>query len=64
MAYKAKVVFAIKGTAAEEKIGNFGFFEGSYAAILVFVQSKALAPVNLITLAHNGTNYYLYYWKP
>lgn len=59
----AKVVFAIAGTAAEAKIGNFGFFEGSYSAILTFISQNALSKENIITIAHNGTNYYLFYWK-
>ena len=61
---KARVVFSISGTAAEEKIGKFGFFEGSYAAILQFISGKGLVPENIIgNIGHNGTNYYLYYWK-
>lgn len=60
---KARIVFAIKGASAEEKIGNFGFFEGSYSAILQFIQQKGLSRENIITIDHNGTNYYIFYWK-
>ncbi len=61
---KARVVFSIQGAAAEEKIGKFGFFEGSYTAILNFMAAKGLVPENIIgKIGHNGTNYYLFYWK-
>ena len=60
---KARVVFSVEGAAAEEKINRFGFFEGTYTAILQFISNKGLSPENIITINHNGTNYYLYYWK-
>ena len=60
---KARAVFSVQGAAAEKKIGRFGFFEGTYAAILNFISSKGLSPENIITINHNGTNYYIYYWK-
>ena len=60
---KARVVFSIEGAAAEQKIGRFGFFEGSYTAILQFISNKGISHQNIITIDHNGTNYYIYYWK-
>lgn len=63
MAGTAKVVFSIEGAAAEEKIGKYGFFEGSYSAILAFLSQKGLSPENILKLDHNGTNYYIFYWK-
>ncbi len=60
---KARVVFSVEGASAEEKINRFGFFEGTYTAILQFISNKGLSPENIITINHNGTNYYLYYWK-
>ncbi len=60
---RARVVFSVEGAAAEEKINRFGFFEGSYTAILNFVNVKALSAENIITIDHNGTNYYIFYWK-
>ena len=61
---KARVVFSVEGAAAEQKIGRYGFFEGSYTAILQFMTNKGLSPENIIgDIGHNGTNYYLFYWK-
>ena len=61
---KAKIVFAIAGASAEEKIGNFGFFEGTYSAILNFISQRGLQKENIIgNIGHNGTNYYIFYWK-
>ncbi len=64
MAAKARIVFSVAGAAAEAKEGNFGFFEGSYGAILAFIIAKGLTRENIITINHNGTNYYMFYWKP
>ena len=61
---RARAVFSIKGAAAEEKINRFGFFEGSHTAILQFISNKGLSPENIVgNIGHNGTNYYLFYWK-
>lgn len=60
---KAKIVFAIAGASAEEKIGNFGFFEGTYSAILNFIAQRGMQKENIIVINHNGTNYYIFYWK-
>ena len=64
---RTTAVFSIEGQAAEEKIGNFGFYEGTYAAVLQFIQSKGLGRENIIgSIGYNSTstNYYLFYWKP
>ena len=64
MAGRARVVFSVEGAAAEEKINRFGFFEGTYTAILQFISNKALSAENIIgNIGHNGTNYYIFYWK-
>ncbi len=60
---KSRIVLSIKGAAAEEKIGRYGFFEGSYSAILQFMVNKGLDPQSVLKLGHNGTNYYIFYWK-
>ena len=60
---KAKIVFSIEGASAEEKVGRFGFFEGTFTAILAFINQKGLQQENIVTIDHNGTNYYIYYWK-
>ena len=61
---KARVLFSVEGASAEQKIGKFGFLEGSYTAILQFMSNKGLVPENIIgNIGHNGTNYYIYYWK-
>ncbi len=60
---KARIVFSVAGAAAEVKINRFGFFEGSHTAILNFINAKGLSPENIITINHNGTNYYMFYWK-
>ncbi len=60
---RARILFSVAGASAEVKIGRFGFLEGSYTAIIQFIANKGLSPENIITIAHNGTNYYLYYWK-
>lgn len=60
----SKVVFSIEGAAAQEKIGNTGFFEGSYTAILNLIRSKGLTKENILNIGHNGTNYFIFYWKP
>jgi len=61
---KAKIVFAIAGASAEEKIGNFGFFEGTFSAILTFIAQKGLQKENIIVIdAHSATDYYIFYWK-
>ncbi|KKK72486.1 hypothetical protein LCGC14_2903390 [marine sediment metagenome] len=61
---RARAVFSIQGAAAQEKIGKFGFFEGSYTAILQFIQQKGLEAANIVgDISHNGTNYYIFYWK-
>ena len=59
----ARAVFAIQGQAAEEKIGRAGFFEGSYSAILQFIANKALEAENVLSIGHNGTNYFIFYRK-
>jgi len=65
MAAKAKIVFSVAGAAAEAKEGNFGFFEGSYGGILAFILAKGLSRENIVgSIGHNGTNYYMFYWKP
>lgn len=63
MATRARVIIAIQGAAAEEKIGKYGFFEGTYSAILQFMAQKGIVPENIISIDHNGTNYFLFYWK-
>ena len=63
MALTSKVRFAIPGASASHKEGNFGFFEGSYSAILLKLSSLGLQPKDY-TIGHNGTHYYLFYYKP
>jgi len=61
-----KTTFAIAGQAAEEKIGKFGFFEGTYTAILEFINRKGLSRENIVgSVGYNSTttNYYIFYWK-
>ncbi len=60
---KSRIVLSIQGAAAQEKIGRYGFFEGSYTAILQFIGQNGLDTANIITINHNGTNYYIFYWK-
>ena len=61
----ARVVLSIAGAAAEEKLGRFGFFEGSYTAILQFIQRNGLVPENIVTTnqKNSGDNFFLFYWK-
>ena len=61
-----RVVLAIEGQAAEDKIGRFGFFEGTYSAILQFIAQKGLSEENIVgSIGYNSTttNYYIFYWK-
>lgn len=59
-----KVTFGIQGIAAEEKIGNYGFFSGTFTAVLQFIQKKGLRNENIVgSIGHDGTNFYLFYWK-
>ena len=62
---KGKVVFSVAGASAEEKIGKYGFFEGSYTAILQFMTSKGLVPESIITInqKNTGNNFFIFYWK-
>ncbi len=60
---KARILFSVQGASAEVKIGRFGFLEGSYTAILQFISNKGLSPENILKIGHNGTNYFLFYWK-
>ena len=62
---KARVVFSIQGAAADVKQGAFGFFEGSYGGIIAKMVALGLSKENIIgNIGHNGTNYYMFYWKP
>ena len=58
-----RATFAIAGQAAEEKIGKFGYFSGTFAAVLEFCRNKGLSKQNIISIDHDGTNYFVFYWK-
>lgn len=60
-----KAVLSIAGQAAEDKIGKYGYFEGTYSAILNYMNQKGLSKQNVIEIGYNSTttNYYIFYWK-
>ncbi|MCK5283926.1 MAG: hypothetical protein KAK00_11100 [Nanoarchaeota archaeon] len=63
MAETSKARFVIPGASASQKEGDYGFLEGSYSSILLKLRSLGL-PTHAYTIGHNGTNYYVFYFKP
>ena len=59
----AKTSFSIGGEGASASSGKFHFYEGAYSAVLLHMTNKGLEKSNVLEIGHNGTNYYIFYWK-
>lgn len=57
------VSFSFEGEGSFSESGKFKLYEGTSADCLAHMTQKGLAKENIINFDHNGTNYFVIYWK-